>query len=144
MSAEQKESGKYSIQFQGDIDQSQVVVGDYNTVSQQIGLSPQETAELRAVFDGLRSAVAEQAPPEQRDAALAEAADLEAAIVTDRPQPQRVRQALAWFRDNAPQLAGAVLSVVVNPLVGKVAEGAGKAIADQFRDLAVQESSSGD
>lgn len=137
---EEKPPGKYSIQITGDLNQSQVVVGDYNTVSQKVGLSPQETAELRAVFDELRSAVAAKAPPDQRETALSEAAELEAAIVTDRPQPRRVREALTWFRDNAPQLAGAVLSVVVNPLVGKVVEGAGQAIADQFRDIAEEES----
>jgi hypothetical protein len=35
--------------------------------------------------------------------------------------------------------ARAALSVVVNPLVGRVVEGAGDAIADQFRDLAEEE-----
>ncbi len=64
---------------------------------------------------------------------------MEAAIVSDRPRPDRVRQALSWFRDNAPELVGAVLGVVVNPLVGKVAEGAGHLIADQFRELAEEE-----
>lgn len=136
---EEKPTGKYNIQLQGDLSQSQVVVGDYNTVSQKVGLSPQEIAGLRAVFDDLRSAVAEQIPPEQRDAALSEAAEMEAAIVSDRPRPDRVRQALSWFRDNAPELVGAVLGVVVNPLVGKVAEGAGHLIADQFRELAEEE-----
>ena len=42
---------------------------------------------------------------------------------------------LAWFKDNAPQFAGAVVSVVVNPLVGKVVEGAGDAVADRFRQV---------
>jgi hypothetical protein len=46
---------------------------------------------------------------------------------------------LRWFRDNAPQLAGAVVSVVINPLVGKVVEGAGEAIANQFREVVKEE-----
>jgi len=136
---EEKSAGKYAINFEGDVIQSQVVVGDYNTVSQKFGFSPQEVAELRGVFDDLRSAVAEKAPPEQREAALAEAAELEAAIVTDHPQPSRVHKALTWFRDNAPELVGAVLSVVASPLVGKLAEKAGEAVADQFRNLATEE-----
>lgn len=135
---EEKPTSKYSVQISGDVIESQVVIGDYNEVSQRIGLSPEETSELRAVFDDLRSAVAE-APPDQREKALAEANEVEAAIVTNQPQPQRVRQALAWFRDNAPQLAGAVAGVLINPLVGKVVEGAGEAIANQFRDLASEE-----
>jgi len=139
-SPEEEQGSKFNIQITGDVNHSQVVIGDYNEVSQRIGLSPEETTELRAVFDELRSAVAE-VPPDQRAKALAEANEVEAAIVTDQPQPQRVRQALVWFRDNAPQLAGAVLSVLVNPLVGKVVEGAGEAIAGQFRDLASEERS---
>jgi hypothetical protein len=138
MSEEEKPTGKYNIQITGDVIESQVVIGDYNEVSQKIGLSPEETNELRGVFDDLRSAVAE-APPDQREKALAEANAVEAAIVTDRPRPQRVRQALVWFRDNAPQLAGAVAGVLINPLVGKVVEGASEAIADQFRDLVSEE-----
>jgi len=136
---EEQSTGKFNIRIEGDVSQSTVVVGDYNTVSQKFGLSPQEIAELRGVFDGLRAEVVEQVPPEQRDAALAEAAEVEAAIVSDRPQPDRVRRALRWFRDNAPQLVGSVISVVVNPLVGKVVEGAGDLIADQFREVAKEE-----
>ena len=136
---EEKQTSKYNLQIAGDLNQSQVVMGDYNTVGQKVGLSPQEAIELRAAFAEMRSAVAEKAPPGRRDMALAEAAELEAAIVTDRPQPSRVREALSWFRDNAPELAGAVLGVVVNPLVGKVVEGAGKAIADQFREVVAEE-----
>ena len=135
MTPDEESGSKYNVRI-GDVTQSQVVMGDYNTVSQKVGLTPQETAELQSVFGDLRKTVAEQAPPEQREEALAQAAELEHAVVTERPDPGRTRSVLRWFRDNAPQLAGAVLSVVVNPLVGKVVEGAGQAIADQFREVA--------
>ena len=135
MTPDEESGSKYNVRI-GDVTQSQVVMGDYNTVSQKVGLTPQETAELQSVFGDLRKTVAEQAPPEQREEALAQAAELERAVVTERPDPGRTRSVLRWFRDNAPQLAGAVLSVVVNPLVGKVVEGAGQAIADQFREVA--------
>lgn len=139
MGADESSGSKYNVSF-GDVTESQVVMGDYNTVSQKVGLSPQETAELRSVFGDLRSAVAEGAPPGKRDAALDRAAELERALVSEHPDPERTRSVLGWFRDNAPQLVGAVVSVVVNPLVGKVVEGAGKAIAGQFRELAEDES----
>ena len=84
--------------------------------------------------------VAEKAPPDKREAALTEAKELEAAIVTDHPRPDRVAQALRWFRDNAPELVGAVVGIVVNPLVGKVVEKAGEGIADQLRKIADAES----
>jgi hypothetical protein len=137
-SPEENTSGKFNIKI-GDLHQSQAVVGDYATVTQNVGLTPKETAELRGVFDDLRSKVTERVPADKREGALDEAKELEAAIVTDKPRPDRVRKALAWFRDNAPELAGAVVGIVVNPLVGKVVEKAGKGIADQFRDIAADE-----
>ena len=48
---------------------------------------------------------------------------------------------LRWFRDNAPELAGAVLSIVVNPLVGTVVASAGEAIADQYKEMVNEETS---
>jgi hypothetical protein len=123
---------KYNIQF-GHVTESQFVVGDYNTVSQRRGLSPAQTAELRAIFADLKSSVAEGAPEELRGEALAKAGELEHALVNEQPDPGTVRRVLRWFKEHAPQLAGAVVSVVVNPLIGKVVEGAGSAIADELR-----------
>jgi hypothetical protein len=123
---------KYNIQF-GDVTESQFVVGDYNTVSQRRGLSPAQTAELRAIFADLKSSVAEGAPEELRGEALAKAGELEHALVNEQPDPGTVRRVLRWFKEHAPQLAGAVVSVVVNPLIGKLVEGAGSAIADELR-----------
>jgi hypothetical protein len=125
--------GKFNIQM-GTVTGSQVTIGDYATVSQQIGLTPTEVADLRAVFDGLRADVEANAPPGQREAALAQAAEVEASVVAGQPDPSRFKRALAWFRANAPQIAGTVASVVVSPIVGKVVEGAGDAIAGRFRD----------
>jgi hypothetical protein len=138
MTQGEQSPGKYNLQF-GNVTESQFVIGDYNTVTQKVGLTPQETAELRTVFSDLRTTVAEQAQPEQRDQALAQAEELERAVVAEQPDPGRIRKVLRWFKDNAPQLAGTVVSVVVNPLVGKVVEGAGEVIADQFHDLVKEE-----
>jgi hypothetical protein len=130
--------GKYNVQF-GNVTQSQVVVGDYNTVSQKVGLTPEEAAELKSVFGDLKTTVAEQAPEDHREEALAQANELEQAVVATEPDPGRIRKVIRWFRDNAPQLAGTVASVVINPLVGKVVEAAGEAIADQFRQVVKEE-----
>jgi hypothetical protein len=135
---EERSPGKFNVHF-GDVSQSQIVMGDYNTVSQKVGLTPQEAAELRSLFGDLRMTVAEQAEPERREEAIAQAEELERAVVAEQPDPGSVRRVLRWFRDNAPQLAGTVASVVINPLVGKVVEGAGEAIAGQFRELAEEE-----
>jgi hypothetical protein len=127
------DAGKFNIHI-GTVTSSQVSIGDYNTVTQRVGLTEDEVAELRGVFDGLRRDVAAQVPPEQRDEALAQAAEVEAAVVADEPDPGRFKRALAWFRAHAPQVAGTVASVVVSPIVGKVVEAAGDAIAARFKD----------
>jgi len=130
-------SGKFNISI-GSATDSQIVVGDYNTVSQKVGLSPEEVERLRGAFASMRATVEAQAPAERRAEALAQAAELEQAVVAEEPDPGRVRKVLHWFRDNLPELAGAVTTVLVNPLVGKVVTSAGEAVAGQFRD-AVEE-----
>jgi len=127
------EAGKFNIQI-GTVTSSQVTVGDYNTVTQRVGLTPDEAGQLKAAFDGLRRDVAAQVPPEQRDEAIAQAAEVEAAVVAPEPDPGRFRRALSWFRAHAPQVAGTVVSVVVSPIVGKVVEAAGDAVAGRFKD----------
>lgn len=126
------EAGKYNINISGKVQESTVTIGDYNTVVQHNTLSPAEAAELRQVFGSLRSHLSAQVPQAQREEALAQAAELEQAVVATEPDPGRVKRVLRWFREHAPQVAGAVLSVVVNPLVGKIVEGAGEAIGERF------------
>jgi hypothetical protein len=38
-----------------------------------------------------------------------------------------------WFTKNVPGLAGAVTSVVVHPVVGKLVSAAGEAISSEFK-----------
>jgi hypothetical protein len=127
------EAGKFNIKF-GDVSQSQFVTGDYNSVAQHVGLSAQDVDALRGAFADMRAQVAAEAPPDQRETAVAQAAEIEAAIVAETPDPGRVRRALRWFRDHLPQLAGTVAGVLVNPIVGKVVAAAGDAVAEEVRD----------
>jgi hypothetical protein len=115
------------------------VIGDYNTVAQRVGLTPQETAELKSLFDETRRKVEAEAPPEQRQEALAQTEELERTVVAEQPDPGRIRNILGWFKKNAPQVAGTIVSLVINPLVGKVVEGAGEAIAERFREVVKEE-----
>ena len=133
MAQEEQSPGKYNIQFR-NVSHSQIQIGDYNIAAQKFGLTRQETAELKSLFDEARTKLEQQAEPEQRDEALAQAGELERAVVAEQ-DPGRIRTVLRWFKDHAPQLVATVVSVVVNPLVGKVVEGAGEAIADQFREV---------
>jgi hypothetical protein len=125
--------GKFNIQF-GDVSQSQFVTGDYNTVAQQVGLAPEDVRLLRSAFDDMKAEVAAQAPPEKREEAAAQAAEIEKAVVAKEPDPSRVRKALRWFREHLPQVLGTVTSVLVNPIVGKVVSAAGDVVAKEFRE----------
>ncbi len=127
-------AGKFNIQV-GSLKQSQMIVGDRNTVTQHLGLSPQEAAELADVFAQLKSAIALQAPADRRAEAIAQAQQLQLAVVGEQPNPRAVRRVLRWFRAHAPQLAGTVTAVLVNPLVGKLVDGAGAAVSERFREL---------
>src|SRR5947208_9023750 len=74
--------GKFTIHI-GEVTGSQVVIGDYNTVTQRLGLSPEEAAELRKVFSDFKSSVAAGAPAEVRSEAVARAGELERAVVAE-------------------------------------------------------------
>src|SRR5256885_6562165 len=125
------DQGKFNISI-SDVDRSQIAIGDYNSVVQNNGLTPDEAAQLRRTFENLRTEVEANAPPEQRDEALRQTAELEQAVVAAQPDAGRVKRALRWFRDNAPALAGTVASVVLGPLVGKIVEGAGTELSKRF------------
>ncbi len=126
------DAGKFNINISGPIQDSTISIGDYSTIIQHHGFSPAEAAELARVFGALRADLATSVAPDEREEALTQAAELERAVVADVPDPGRVKRVLAWFRARAPAAAGAVLSVVVHPLVGKIVEGAGTAIGEQF------------
>jgi hypothetical protein len=123
---------KYNVSF-GKVTNSQIVTGDYNHVAQTVGLAPDDVAALRAVFDDLRTNVAASVEPGRQEEALAQVGELEGSLIAREPDPGRVRTALRWFKEHAPQVTGAVASVVIHPLVGKVVEGAGDAVAKRVR-----------
>ena len=94
-----------------------------------------ELADLRSAFDDVRAQVRAQAPADKRDGALERIDELEAALVTDKPDPATAGYVKGWFARNVPGIAGAVVSLVVHPVVGKLVEAGGAALADQFAKL---------
>lgn len=117
-----------------------VAIGKHIRQTQSVGtmdvrVSDAELDELRQEFAGLRRQVAEAAPPEARDRALAMVDELERDTVSEKPKPITMRYVRDWFAENAPKLAGAVTGLVVHPIVGKLVEAAGEAVAGEFRQL---------
>ena len=121
----------------GDIS-GQVAVGKGITQVQSIGATrPQITeadlAKLRQILTDLQAKVAAEAPPEKKDAALERVKELEEALTAEEPDLTTMEYVKGWFVKNLPDLAGAVTSVVVHPIVGKLVEAAGDALAAEFR-----------
>jgi hypothetical protein len=121
----------------GDIS-GQVAVGKGITQIQTIGAARPEVteadlAELRQILADLKAKVAAKAPPEKKDAALARVEELEEAVTAGEPDLPTMEYVKRWFAKNLPGLAGAVTSVVVHPIVGKLVEAAGDALATEFR-----------
>ena len=110
-----------------DIEQRQSLGGSASEVSEA------ELAELRQLLKALQTRVAAEAPVEKREAALERVAELEEAVTTPEPDLTTMEYVKQWFARHLPSLAGAVTSVVVNPIVGKLVGAAGDAAVSEFR-----------
>jgi hypothetical protein len=125
-----------SANISGNVSGGQVAVGKHIAQNQAVGtaaVSSEELAQLQAAFSDLASEVEAQAPPERRAAAVERVAELEQALLTDEPDVTTIQYVGRWFRSNLPQLAGAVASVVIHPIVGKLVGAAGDALVAEFR-----------
>lgn len=116
----------------------QIVVGKGNSVSSvSVGAGSPVTREEQAALDQhfaqLRLAVAQGAPPERRDAALERVDELQEAVLAEKPDVATIEYVRNWFGRHLPSVAGAVTSVVFNPIVGKLVAAAGDAIVGEFR-----------
>lgn len=137
MSEQERSGDVIRATISGDIS-GQVAVGKGITQTQTIGAAqPQvtetELAELRQALADLKAKVAAEAPSEKKDAALERVEELEEAITAQEPDLPTMEYVKRWFVKNLPGLAGAVTSVVVHPIVGKLMEAAGDALATEFR-----------
>jgi len=137
MSEQERSGDVIRAAISGDVS-GQVAVGKGITQTQTIGAArPQvtetELAELRQALADLKAKVATEAPPEKKDAALERVEELEEAVAAKEPDLTTMEYVKRWFVRNLPDLAGAVTSVVVHPIVGKLVEAAGDALAAEFR-----------
>ena len=81
----------------------------------------------------MRTTVEQQAPAEIRDEAVRQADALKDATLGPKPDVSLMAQVNDWFLKHAPGLLGAVTTVIVNPIVGKVVKAAGDAVATEYR-----------
>lgn len=134
---EQTSGDRISAVFYGAVT-GQAVFGEGNTVIQTISpsnpeVTPEERAELRRMFAELRARVEAEAPAEKKGDALQRVDELEQTVNDPKPKLSTMEYVRDWFVGNLPTLAGAVAGLVVNPIVGKLVEVAGDALAAEFR-----------
>jgi len=121
----------YTPTFHGPIyGPTHVGTGNLSVQSMSYGLQGNDLASL---FAGLSKTVQEQAPAEKKPEAMQKVAELRSAIQSAKPDVNRMASVLDWFKKYVPQLAGAVTSVIVNPIVGQLVEAAGDVVVEAFR-----------
>ncbi|TCM33224.1 hypothetical protein [Kribbella sp. VKM Ac-2568] len=119
---------------------SQVLQGDNSTIS-VARLSSDDNVELRTLFTKLDSEIANTAlTAAEREDATKQASDLKAAITRqDAPDVSRMHSIVSWFKAHIPTLVGAVLSVVVNPIVGQLVSAGGDLLVQEFNGYFAKE-----
>jgi len=127
---------KYQANFPGQFVGTQIAVGEHNRLEHHASfaarerLDPVDLASLMQEFSGLRDLVATRVSPDQREAALTQVGELEAATLSaDQPEPRRLARLYRWFVENAPALAESVATLLLGPLVGKLVGGGAGAMA---------------
>lgn len=101
---------------------------------EQRGLTREEVEALRGLFRDLRTQVVEKAPSDELAKEAQEKVDtLEEAVTAAEPDVSAMERVKRWFGEHLPSAAGAVTSLLVNPIVGKMVEAAGDLAADELR-----------
>lgn len=112
-----------------------VVVGKdiHQVIGEQAQVTEAGLAAVRELFAKLKRQVEAQAPPEKKDSAMERVEELEESITAKEPDLTTMEYVRKWFGKHLPQLAGAVVGVLVDPVVGKVVEAAGDLAAGELK-----------
>ena len=136
--SDEKKSGDTISATIGDVsDRSQVAVGHHIKQSQVHGAPPvvteEEMAQVRQMFDELKAKIAQDVPPAEKEKALERVDELQEAVTAKEPDLTTMEYVKNWFVKNLPSVAGSVVGLIVHPLVGKLVEVGGDALASTFR-----------
>src|ERR1700681_5018683 len=134
MAEQHKEGVNISSNIDGSVS-GQLAIGQditqIHTVSAPV--SEAELTELRKAFDALKAQLAQHAPPGQQAGAAERLDELHAAITAPQPEVSTMEYVRNWFIKNVPTMAGAVTSIVINPIVGRLVQAGGDVLAVDFK-----------
>ncbi len=123
-----------SIQAGGDVykDVSIEGIGAVGSGSTVIVLKQDEIETVNRIFSDLNSQLKSipDISKDKRNEAINKAEELNKEILKEKPELGKIEQLKGWLKDNVPEVAGAVTSLFVNPVIGKVVEKAGEMISD--------------
>jgi len=122
--------GDHNIQI-GAVSGGEVNIGV--PAAKQPEVTEADLVALRKLLADLKAQVEVEAPPERKEAALERVGELEQAVTAKQPDLSTMEYVKGWFVKNLPGLAGAVTSVVINPIVGKLVQAAGDTLAAEFK-----------
>ena len=114
------------IAFGNNISQSQTEIHNYAT--------PADLDEFKKLIQELRVKVETEAALDKKDAALERVQELEQAVAEKKPDLTTMEYVKKWFGKNVPALAGAVTSVIIHPIVGKLVEAGGDLLVQEFQE----------
>ncbi len=137
MSEEDKNKKSYNANIRGHFN-GQFLQGDGNVQIQTIGnasleVTEEDLASLKQMLADFKAQVEAEAPPEKKEEALKRVEELGKAIDAKEPDLDAMGGVKSWFKRNIPKLAGAVVGVIVHPIVGKVVEAAGEGLATEIK-----------
>jgi hypothetical protein len=125
-----KKSSQVNIQIHDVGSEAQIAIGDNIN---QTHITAADQLQLRRLFDRLVADVEVQAPAEQKVEAVATARELQASLIASPPQLDRTERAKNWLLKNLPGIAGTLTATFVNPILGKLVQASGDALAEEFK-----------
>lgn len=135
--AKRNPSKQEHIHIEGDVS-GQVAIGHsihqtQSNMNASLQVTPADFETLRRLFEDVKAQINQTVPPDQQEKALEKVTELETAITNEKPDLTTMEYVRNWFGKNVPQLAGTVAGLVVHPIVGKLVEAAGEALAHEFK-----------
>jgi hypothetical protein len=105
----------------------------YTSTTGRAAVTEADLAALHQALAALKAQIVAEVPPAQQARALERADELAAAVTAKQPDLPTMEYVKGWFGKHLPRLAGAVTSIVIHPVVGKLVEAAGDGLASEFR-----------
>ncbi|RMG95300.1 MAG: hypothetical protein D6706_12290 [Chloroflexi bacterium] len=114
----------------------QIAIGKNIQIQPSQALDEAELAALREQASELvavvRKQVAQFAPASLQEKALERVDELETAVTAKTPDLTTMEYITHWFNKHLPTLAGAVTSIIVHPIIGRLVEAAGDLALAEF------------